>query len=99
MYELSEKIIDKINIASVSNTLSLSEKVAFKQEKDKIDCSLLIKVIHKSLRNRWVENSDLRYASAHTLTKDLIYNFKQVNLDRKMLFEQYLLDLKTIMRG
>ena len=99
MIALADKIIDKINIASVPNTLTLSSKLAFKNERDKFNPELFFSILKVRLSEKWANNANINYVQAYTLTSNLVINSKVKNVDVKALFEKYLIDLRAIMRG
>lgn len=98
--ELADKIISKINIASVSNTLTLSNKISFKKdETDKINVALFIDILLNRLVETYKINNNSALFQAYKLTSELSQLLTVKNLDQKALFEKYLLELRTIMRG
>lgn len=99
MIALIDKMIDKIHIASVSNTLTLSSKLAFKDEKDKYNVDATYQLLLYQLNNRIKLNSDPKLVQAYLLTKEFILNNSIKNIDKVYLFENYLLSLRYIMRG
>ena len=99
MIELADKIIDKISIASISNTLTISNKIGFKNEKDTFDGKLFIDVLICRLRDRWINCSDTKIVDAYQLTNDLKKQLSIKNLDYKSLFEKYLIELRHLMKG
>ena len=99
MIELADKIIDKIHIASVSNTLTLSNKVGFKNERGTFDGKLFVEILVSRIRQRWMTVNDVRYVAAYNLTNELKKNISIKNLDYKALFERYLIQLRDIMKG
>ena len=99
MIELADKIIDKIQIAGISNTLTLSNKVGFKNERGTFDGKLFVEILISRLRHHWLTVNDVRYVAAYNLTNELKKNVSVKNLDYKALFERYLIQLRDIMRG
>ena len=99
MIELADKIIDKIQIAGISNTLTLSGKVGFKNERGTFDGKLFVEILISRLRHRWLTVNDVRYVAAYNLTNELKKNINIKNLDYKALFERYLIQLREIMKG
>lgn len=98
MIELADKIIDKIDIASVSNTLTLSNKIKFKEEKG-FDLHLFIDILLQRIVERAKCSADTRFTTAYLLTSELKKKIHIKNLDYKALFEKYLIELRTIMKG
>lgn len=99
MLELANKIIDKISIASISNTLSLSSKLAFKGEAEKFDIKLFTDLLSYKLLMMWRQSADKRYSDAYLLTNTFKNLLSVKNLDNKAQFERYLIDLRRIMKG
>ena len=99
MLQLADKIVDKIELASVANTLSISSKINFKNEPDKFDVRLFIDILQYRFVERCKDSSDLKYSSGYLLTSELRRKLQIKNLDHKALFEKYLIELRTTMRG
>lgn len=99
MIELADKIVDKISMASITNTLTLSNKVGFKGDPDKPDIKLFVDVLLSRVATRCKLSSDSRYVKCYHLTNQLQRNINIKNLDCKALFENYLIELRSIMKG
>ena len=99
MIELADKIVGKIAVASIPNTLTLSNKLAFKNEKDKFDVSLFMRILSSRISEAWKTTSNIKLITAHNLTSELQHKLNVSNVDKKALFEKYLIDLRTCMRG
>ena len=93
------KIIDKIHIASIANTLTLSNKINFKDDSSKFDVKLFTDILLNRLVEYSKNSSDSRYSSAYYLTSELKKKLHVKSLDYKALFEGYLIHLRSIMRG
>lgn len=91
--ELANKIFEKINVASLSNTLSISNKIAFKNEKDKIDINLFIKVLNNCISNKIRSVDNLYYYKMFKIVQEFIYKSKQINVDMRYLFDNLLCNL------
>lgn len=99
MIELADKIIDKIAVASITNTLTLSNKVGFKGDPDKPDIKLFVDVLLSRIATRCKMFTDTRFVSSYHLTNKLQRNLQIKNLDCRALFENYLIELQGIMKG
>lgn len=97
--DLADKIIDKISVASITNTLTLSNKVGFKEDPDRPSVRLFVDVLLSRIVNRCKVVCDERLYQAYSLTNELQKSLKIKNLDYKALFEKYLIDLRMIMKG
>jgi hypothetical protein len=99
MLDLANKIIDKIGGATLPNTLSLTNKMAFKNEKDKYDIDLFVYILSSTISVRCRTMTDNRIYSAYELTSRLSKGMNTPNVDKKALFDSYLIRLREIMRG
>lgn len=96
---LADKIITKIHMASVSNTLTLVSKVGFKEEPSKINIKLFVKIVLHRFREFIKNTNDAKLVTGYYLTNELSKNLGVKNLDQKLLFERYLIQLRSCMRG
>lgn len=99
MMELANKLITKIHIANIPNTLSISEKIAWKGEETKFDFSLFIRVLCSQIRSYALCNPDPKLITLYGRTLTLCKNSYIKNIDKRNLFELYLIDARAIMKG
>lgn len=99
MLDLSNKMFDKMSTASFSNTLSISDKVAFKDEKDKIDIRVFIKVLINCITNKIKVQDNNVYYKMFNLVNELNYKSKLANVDMKYLFDTFLSKLWKVSRS
>lgn len=93
MLDLCIKIFEKIHMASFANTLTLSNNIAFKNEKDKYDFNIFFKALLYIALVR-VSNNEANAVPEYQLTNEY-YNRSLVrNVDKKVLFENFLINLK-----
>ena len=103
--ELADKIITKINIASLANTLTLTNKIDFKAdsaincEKDKLQVRLFVQILLSRFSAACKQNSNIKLIQGYTLTSELNKQLYVKNLDTKALFDRYLVQLRNLMRG
>lgn len=95
MLDLGIKIFDKIGIASFANTLTLSNNIAFKNEKDKYDFNIFMRALVYISKMR-VINNEVNAVLEYKLTNDYYNRAITKNVDKKALFENYLLTLKQV---
>ena len=97
--ELADKILNKIEVASAANTLTLSNKIGFKDDSEHVDVKIFTDLLLARITHHWKYNIDIRWVQAYQLTSKLKQNLCIKNLDQRYLFENYLLALRNIMRG
>lgn len=95
--DLGNKIFDKIKVANFANILTISNKLSFKDEKDKINFDIFINVLLYCIKEKITLNTESNY-NVYTLTKELCSNSHLPNINKKYLFENYLTNLKLIKR-
>lgn len=90
---LCNKIIDKLHLASLHNTLTISDKINYKDEYDKYDLKLFYKMLIYCIFEKYKSNpSDLLF---DLYQKTIDYNKKLNNkmLNKQYLFENYLVNI------
>lgn len=98
MIDLANKIFTNIHRANIANVLTLSRFIAFKNEKDKFDVNLFLDILTMVCRDICVMDPNFGYG-AYALTSRLNNNKYLFNIDKKALFENYLLELKLLKTG
>lgn len=96
MHNLIESILCNISKARFSNVLVLSEKLAYKPNESGYDYKFFTRLLRDYCEKCYIQTGDLLYMQAFMLTKQLI-NDSVNNVNRKWLYENYLLHLKMIM--
>lgn len=99
MLALADKIYDKIANANIANILTISDKIAFKDEQDKFDFDLFLEVLKYSVFNKYVSTCDTKFFQAYNLTNKLYNNRYISHINKKQLFEHFLFDIKYVMKG
>ena len=89
--DLANKIVEKIKIATLPNTLSISNKLSFKGELDKIDVKLFGKVLCKCITDHIVAKEN-KY-DYYLLINDFYNKLYTKNIDKKHLFENFITKL------
>ena len=97
MLALCNKIFNSIDRATFGNTLSLSDKMAFKDEKDKFNFDIFFRLLTLTSYERVLNNLPNSIVE-YELTNSYLNRLSIKNIDKKMLFENYLLKLKVLRR-
>lgn len=90
LFDLCNTIIHKIKQANVSNTLSLDRHL------EKYDINLFLRVLKIILYNECCVNYSQELFIAYDLVNRYIEKSHTLNISKKQLFDNFLLDLKTI---
>lgn len=102
MIDLSKKIINKIGVANVANTLTISDKLAYKDEKGKFEVNtfsrVLVHTINECIRNDTM-NTNPKLFDLYRLVEDWNIKRKAPTINQKYLFEVYLLRMSNLMRS
>lgn len=94
MNELSEKIVHSISRAGIANTLSVADRFYYGKEEGKYSFQVFMKILLNSIRKTIVENTDPVFYNIYCLTSDLYNRTFIPNINKKQLFENYLMKLK-----
>ena len=97
LFDLCISIFDKIEKASWANTLSILDKIASKDEKDKYEVNLFWKVLHRVAYIRVLNNLPLS-ASLYDLTEEYFNKLHFRQVDKRNITEQFLITLKREVR-
>lgn len=94
MVELATKIADSLDRASLPNTLTITDRLGFKDEKNKFEYKVFSKVLLNTYVERVRVSSDLKYIKGVECTSKYIQTWKKYpRLDMKELFEHFLINL------
>lgn len=95
--DLATKIITKITQANISNLLSIPNKVDFGDDDSKIDLYLLIDYISYLFMRYSIDFGDNKFVNGLKLTHELKNNLSILGINKRHLFEGYLLDLRKVL--
>ena len=91
---LASKIIRYYDKANLSNLLSISNKVAFKEELDKIDVDLLLRILTYQLAQLICESASEDLFRIYINVRNISNMLHRGNKDKLSLFENFLCKLK-----
>jgi hypothetical protein len=98
MFSLATKMFNSMSSANFANAMTIGKYVAFKKEKDKYDFDLFLSVLLVVSRDNCVSGSPKCF-EVYELTNELNNNKYIFNIDKKALFDTYLIKLKLLMGG
>lgn len=95
--ELADKIVEKIKLASFPNTLSLIDKINYKDEYDKIDLYLLLRVLYVKYIEKYISTKESIYEECFSkVLKTSSSLIMDQRLDKKKKFTHLLVSLWEI---
>ena len=98
MLELANNIINRINVSSPSNVLTISDRIAFKNEKEKFDLKTFLKVFKYALLNKIKEDTDRKYPNMYSLLLKLEVELNNT-ISQQKIFEGFLMNLWEVSRN
>ena len=90
--ELSNKIINKLNIASYPNTLSIVDKINYKDEYDKIDFNFFLKVLRCNCLDSYIRGNDVGIKLFQIVNKNII-KLNDLRINKKILITNMLTEM------
>lgn len=96
--KLIDTVFNSINRANISNTLSISKKINFKDDNELCDLDTFLRVFEIKLLNLIKNEYDAKYLEAFKVLNKLSSDIKGFNVNKVNLFENFLLDLKNILQ-
>lgn len=97
LYELANKIVYSISRASVGNTLSVCEKFYYgvsDEKKEKYNFEIFCRILLEASKKSVVDNNNPSSYNTYYLTSELYNQTFIPNINKKQLFENYLMKLK-----
>lgn len=99
MYSLAKVLVEKAHLASVARTLDISNRLAFKDERDKYDVELFILILLNVLSDKDSTVPMQKLLDAYQLTSELSSCINIKGIDKRIMFENYLIKLRAILKG
>lgn len=97
MKSFADKVIDKMPIANLPNALSISDKVAFKGEKNKYDVNLFYKILIQSAITKVIDGNSLANRMFDCIRVHKYLNEKP-GIDQKLNFDNMIVTLWQLAR-
>lgn len=101
MLLLAGKMVNKLAEANIANVLTISDKFAYKKEKDKFDLKVFARIWIYILKTK-IENEpncSPKYFDYYCLVKEWNVKRKAPTISQKFLLENYLVKLHNLMRS
>lgn len=78
---LIDKIIDKLSVASYGNTLTIADKINYKDEYDKIDFDFFFRALLISLYNKYLNEKDEKMLNLYCIVNS---TYEKISLDTRL---------------
>lgn len=95
--DIINKILTKINIASIPNILQLTNQFNYNDEGN-LNIDIFMRVFIKSITNEINNNNDSKIIQVYYLTNNYYNKFNLNGINKQKLFEQLLFDIKKIFK-
>lgn len=99
IFDMADKIVEKIQIASYPNTLSIAQKINYKDDYDKFDLQLFIDALTYSLFSHYLESNSIITLKMYEITRDQGKALLDKRINRELLVENLLTKLWQAARG
>ena len=97
LYELIDKLIEKIPIASFSNILSITNRINFDgKESDKFDLTVFLRTLVWLSSTKVLNSDNIYYQEVYKLVNELSNNMSILNINKKTCFENFLVKMKVL---
>lgn len=90
--DLTDKIINKINIASYANTLTIVNKLNFKDEYDKIDVDFFLKTLYYNSAEECIKGNDKAY-TIYSNVGETLRKLTDTRLNKRILVTHMLSEI------
>lgn len=92
MVELAVNVVERLNTTSPANALTIADKMAFKDEKDKFNLPVFLRVFRVVLTSKIREDSSIRYTNMY---RELMGLDNKLNstISQQKTFENFLIKL------
>lgn len=99
MFELSQKIVDKISESNYPNALSIAQRVNYKDEYDKFDVNVLFNVLITVLFDSYVIDNNQLSLKLYYKAVEYKNKLRNQRLNREIIVESFLTSIWKIARS
>lgn len=93
IYQLAIDILNRAGTVSIPNMLSIADKIAFKDEKNKFDLDIFVRALEVEAYNRVADSSEDRWVAAYNLVSHLPRRL-DFCISKQRTLEGFLIELK-----
>ena len=97
-FDLCNKMIDKLNVANYANTLTISDKINYKDEYDKVDTETFFNIFEDCLLKRYIFDLNVKLIDLYKETVKFHSKLKDSRLNKQYLVDNYLTSIWKLSR-
>lgn len=90
---LCDKIINKINVASFANTLTIKDKINFKDEYDKFDLNIFLNILGNFMYNQFLNTNNINTLNMYKTLENQRKSMLDKRLNKELWFTNLLIKL------
>lgn len=98
MIELCNKIINRISSASLANTLTIKNKINFKDEYDKFDLNIFLKILANLMYNQFLTTNHINIYEMYKTLENQRKIALNAKINKEIWFENLLIKLWRVSR-
>ena len=93
IYELCDKMVDKMNIANFSNTLTIADKINYKDEYNKFDLTIFFDMLIYTLYNKYLTEKNNKLLNMYLLTVESRKRLIDKRVNKEIFVQNFLTKL------
>lgn len=93
IYDLCDKMIDKIHIANFSNTLTIKDKINYKDEYNKFDLNIFFDILIYTLYNKYLNESNKKILNMYLITIEARKRLIDKRINKEIFVQNFLTKL------
>lgn len=90
IYDICEKMVDKMNIANFSNTLTIANKINYTDEYNKFDINVFFDMLIYTLYNKYLEENNKKILDMYLLTIEMQKKLIDKRLNKEIFMQNFL---------
>lgn len=94
--DLAELMCTKMNKASLANTISISDKINYKDEFDKLDLNIFLRCLDNKFKNKYIDEKDVNCLAKSEIVSRTILKLSDNRLDKRLAIINMLISLWEI---
>lgn len=93
IYDLCDKMVDKLSIANFSNTLTISSKINYKDEYNKFDINIFFDMLIYTLYNKYLNENNKKILDMYLLTVNARKKLLDKRVNKELFVQNFLTKL------